>query len=76
MMRWDAALPRSIPQPVSIADLVTVFLRKRPEHGYAHKKLSAICAPHAPEFTLDAAKWASELAAVKEAEERAKRGKQ
>jgi DNA-binding XRE family transcriptional regulator len=60
---------------VSTVDMVNVFLAIRPEHAYVRKKLYAIYAPHAPVFTLDAEKWAREVAAAEAARERAKSGR-
>jgi DNA-binding XRE family transcriptional regulator len=72
---WNATGSHCGPVQVSAVNMVKVFLATRPEHMYAHKKLTAIYAPHDPEFSLDAEKWAREKAADDVANERAKGGK-
>ena len=68
---WRARLlwkPGTRMEPVRSAELVTLFLARWPEHAYARKKLlkHACCAPprgpELPEYSLDAGKWARELA--------------
>ncbi len=55
---------------VRALDMVKVFLARRPQHRYAHMKLlkHADRAPHDAEIhkhSLDAEKWAREVAAAK-----------
>jgi transcriptional regulator with XRE-family HTH domain len=65
-------------QPVVVraVDMVKVFLATHPEHEYARKRLYALYAPLEPEFTLDAEKWACEVATADAAQKRAKHGKE
>ncbi len=64
---WKESAPGSTVQPVSMADLVKVFLATRPEHRYARQRLFALYTPHNPEFSLHAEEWAREVAAAKAA---------
>jgi transcriptional regulator with XRE-family HTH domain len=64
---WKESAHGSTVQPVPLADLVKVFLATRPEHRYARPRLNALYAPHKPEFSLIAEKWARELDAAKAA---------
>jgi len=59
--------------------MVNVFLATRPQHWYARTKLlkQADRAPHNSDlckYSLDAEKWAREVAAAEAARNRAKRG--
>jgi DNA-binding XRE family transcriptional regulator len=71
---WEA-VGSNTPIEVGMVDMVNVFLAIRPEHAYARKKLYTLYAPHAPVFSLDAEKWAREMAAAKAARKRAKSGR-
>jgi transcriptional regulator with XRE-family HTH domain len=66
-------------QPVVVVravDMVKVFLATHPEHEYARRRLHALHAPHEPEFTLGAEKWALEVAAADATQKRANATKQ
>jgi len=64
---WKESAHGSTVQPVPMVDLVKVFLATRPEHRYARPRLHALYAPRNPEFTLNAEKWAREVAVAKAA---------
>jgi transcriptional regulator with XRE-family HTH domain len=72
---WNAMDGKN-PIEVDIEELVNVFLRMRPEHSHARKKLYAIYDPHHPKFDLDSEKWAREEAAARQAHNRIKSGKE
>lgn len=69
-LRWNG---RSNVALVRSAELVSVFLATRPEHRYARKKLLKQASyapthdPDNPQHSLDADKWAREIATAKEA---------
>ncbi len=78
---WNEANRDSRIELVRAVDMVKVFLATRPEHRYARMKLlkHADRAPHDAELvkhSLDADKWAREVAAAEKAQECAKRGKE
>jgi transcriptional regulator with XRE-family HTH domain len=63
-LRWDGDHPSSI-EVVRPADMVRAFLAARPEHKYARSKLLEYANQNASDlagYTLDAEKWARELA--------------
>ena len=60
---WKESAHGSAVQPIPMFDLVKVFLATRPEHRYARQRLYALYAPRKPEFSLNAEKWAREVAA-------------
>jgi transcriptional regulator with XRE-family HTH domain len=77
---WDENVPNSSLASVRAVEMVKVFLAKWPEHRYARMKLLRYAdrAPHDAELdkrTLDAQKWAREVATVTAAQQRAKRSK-
>jgi transcriptional regulator with XRE-family HTH domain len=77
---WNGDGPVSRRAPVRAVDMVDVFLATRPDHAYARKQLLNYLnvASNDPDFStcsLDAEKWASEVAMAEVARVRAKRGK-
>ncbi|TMQ32161.1 MAG: helix-turn-helix transcriptional regulator [Planctomycetota bacterium] len=80
-LRWTEAVRDSHPDEVRGVEMVKVFLAKRPEHRYARRTLLkyAKLAPNDPElreYTVDAVKWARELAAADGRQEHAMRRKE
>jgi transcriptional regulator with XRE-family HTH domain len=78
---WKEANGVSRIELVRAVEMVEVFLATRPQHSYARAKLlkHADRAPHDPDlskYTLDAEKWAREVAAADAAQERFKRRKE
>ncbi len=68
-LSWNATVRKSRLELVRVVDIVKVFLATRPEHRYARMKLlkEVDLAPHDSDIdkrTLDAAKWAREMAAT------------
>jgi transcriptional regulator with XRE-family HTH domain len=62
---WKEGIPHSAMTPVRAVDLVDVFLVTRPEHKYARSKLLKYANPNGSQaagYSLDARKWAGELA--------------
>ena len=77
---WNETDPDSRIELVPAVDMVKVFLVTRPEHRYALMKLlqHSDRAPHDRELcktSLDAQKWAREVAAAQAAQRRTKRAK-
>jgi transcriptional regulator with XRE-family HTH domain len=78
---WKEGVGDSPIEVVRAVDMVKVFLATRPEHRYARMKLlkHSDRASHNAElckYSLDAEKWAREVAAADAAQERANRGKE
>ncbi len=76
---WNESVQDSGVASVRAVDMVKVFLATRPEHRYARSKLLKYSNPNDTDFagySLDAEKWAHEVAAAKLALERARRSKE
>jgi transcriptional regulator with XRE-family HTH domain len=70
---WNEGAPEA-PVPVSVAEMLKVFLATRPEHRYARQRLQKYANPNDSEFagySLDGAKWSREVALAEAAERRA-----